>query len=77
VGKNEPNHTCRERFLRLIQEKDGKPVLADIEDCFSVENVTKEFFEKYKACYLNLKESLERALEVDPVCKAEFEEKEI
>ncbi|MFA7168192.1 MAG: hypothetical protein WC096_04760, partial [Sphaerochaetaceae bacterium] len=77
VGKNEPNHTCRERFLRLIQEKDGNPVLADIEDCFSVENVTKEFFEKYKACYLNLKESLERALEVDPVCKAEFEEKEI
>jgi len=77
VGKNEPNHTCRERFLRLIREKNGTPVLADIEDCFSVENVTKEFFEKYKACYLNLKESLEKALEVDPICRAEFEEKEI
>lgn len=77
VGKNEPNHTCRERFLRLIREKNGTPVLADIEDCFSVENVTKEFFEKYKACYLNLKESLERALDADPICKAEFEEKEI
>ena len=77
VGKNEPNHTCRERFLRLIREKNGTPILADIEDCFSVENVTKEFFEKYKACYLNLKESLERALDADPICKAEFEEKEI
>ncbi|WP_301677488.1 Eco57I restriction-modification methylase domain-containing protein [Methanoculleus methanifontis] len=77
VGKNEPNHTCRERFLRLIREKNGTPILADIEDCFSVENVTDEFFKKYEACYLNLKESLERALEDDPICKAEFEEKEI
>lgn len=77
VGKNEPNHTCRKRFLHLIQETNGAPTLADIEECFSVENVTKEFFEKYKACYLNLKESLERALDADPICKAEFKEKEI
>jgi len=77
VGKNEPNHTCRERFLRLIRDKKGAPVLADIEESFSVENVTDEFFKKYEVCYLNLKESLERALDADPICKAEFEEKEI
>ncbi len=77
VGKNEPNHTCRKRFLHLIREKNGSPTLGDIEESFSVENVTKEFFEKYKACYLNLKESLEGALEGDPICRAEFVEKGI
>jgi hypothetical protein len=77
VGKNEPNHTCRKRLLNLIREKGGHPVLADIEDCFSVENVTDEFFAKYEDCYLTLKESLERALEADPVSRTEFEEKGI
>ncbi|GLI46242.1 Eco57I restriction-modification methylase domain-containing protein [Methanoculleus bourgensis] len=77
VGMNEPNHTCRKQFLGLILEENRNPALAEIENRFSVENVTKEFFEKYKACYLNLKESLERALEADPICRAEFEEKEI
>ena len=77
VGKNEPNHTCRKQFLGLILEENRNPVLAEIENRFSVENVTKEFFEKYKACYLNLKESLEGALKADPICRAEFEEKEI
>ncbi|NLB00587.1 MAG: class I SAM-dependent DNA methyltransferase, partial [Methanomicrobiales archaeon] len=77
VGKNEPNHTCRKQFLDLIQVTSGRPTLADIEEHFSVENVTKEFFEKYKACYLDLMESLERALDADPICKTEFTEKEI
>ena len=77
VGKNEPNHTCRKQFLDLIQKTNGRPALADIEERFSVENVTKEFFEKYKACYLDLMESLERALDADPICRAEFTEKEI
>lgn len=77
VGMNEPNHTCRKQFLGLILEENRNPVLAEIENRFSVENVTKEFFEKYKACYLNLKESLEGALKADPICRAEFEEKEI
>jgi len=77
VGRNEPNHTCRKQFLDLIRETNGRPALADIEARFSVENVTKEFFEKYKGCYLDLKESLEQALDADPICRAEFTEKEI
>ena len=75
VGRNEPNHTCRKQFLDLIRETNGRPALADIEARFSVENVTKEFFEKYKGCYLDLKESLEQALDADPICRAEFTEK--
>lgn len=77
VGKHEPNHTCRKRFLGLVQEERKNPSLVDIEECFSVENVTKEFFEKYKGLYLRVKESLEAALAADPVCRAEFSEKEI
>lgn len=77
VGKNEPNHTCRERFLGLVEEERKNPSLEDVEECFSVENVTKEFFEKYKGLYLRVKESLEEVLVADPVCQAEFSEKEI
>lgn len=77
VGKHEPNHTCRKRFLGLVQEERRNPALADIEECFSVENVTKEFFERYKGLYLRVKESLEEALAADPACRKEFSEKEI
>lgn len=77
VGKNEPNHTCSKQFLGIIQREDANPALAEIENCFSVENVTKEFFEKYKGLYLDLKDSFAKALEADPICKQEFEEKDI
>lgn len=77
VGKHEPNHTCRERFLKLVQEERKNPSLVDIEERFSVENVTDEFFKKYEGLYLRVKESLEAALAADPVCRAEFSEKEI
>lgn len=77
VGEQEPNHTCRRQFLPLILEEQKNPLLLNIESCFSVEKVTEEFFEEYKKLFLELKESLETALEKNPVGKTEFHERNI
>src|SRR3989344_820594 len=75
VGVNEPNHTCREQFLNLVMEEEVNPSLEEIENAFSIDKVTKEFFNEYKELYLKLKESLEKVLEKDKRVQREFEEK--
>lgn len=77
VGVNEPNHTCRSQFLDFVIKEDTKPSIANIEEAFSIDNVTKEFFLKYKELFLKLKESLDEIIEKDPDVKEEFEEKSI
>jgi adenine-specific DNA-methyltransferase len=46
LGETESCNTPADRFFRLSEIKDKK--LSDIEDAFSVEKVSKEFFAKYK-----------------------------
>jgi type I restriction-modification system DNA methylase subunit len=77
VGKNEPNHTCKRQFLDLIIEESKDPELYQIEETYSIENVTKDFFIEYKELYLRLKESLEKTIENDEVILQEFEDKVI
>lgn len=59
VGKNEPIHTAQKRLLSLIEEDSKNPSLDEIEEVFSVEKVTDDFFKHYKEKYLQLKEYLE------------------
>jgi len=77
VGVNEPNHTCRSQFLKLVMEEEVNPSFSEIEQAFSIDNVTKEFFEKYKELFLRLKGSLEKVLKKDKNVQKEFEEKNI
>jgi hypothetical protein len=77
VGVNEPNHTCRRQFLKLIMEEDVSPSLKEIENSFSIDNVTKEFFLEYKELFLKLRESLENVISKDKHVKEEFEERNI
>lgn len=58
-GKDEPNHTAKEQLLELLEKNDKKYTIEEIEEKFSVEKVTKDFFENYKENYLKLKEILE------------------
>lgn len=60
LGKDEPNHTAGKQLLELLENNERKYSLNEIEEKFSVEKVTKEFFENYKENYLKLKESLEK-----------------
>jgi len=77
VGVNEPNHTCASQFVNLIVNEEKNPSLEEIEHAFSIEKVTKEFFDKYKGLFLDLKESLDKVIKRDKTVKEEFEEKGI
>ncbi len=77
VGKNEHSHTAQSNLLPLLQDDEAKPTLAYIEQAFSVERVTKEFFEKYRELYLHLKEALDEIVEKDPKIEADFEGKSV
>ena len=77
VGVNEPNHTCASQFLKLIMEEEINPSLLEIENAFSIDNVTKEFFNEYKELFLELEESLRDVISKDRHIKEEFKNKEI
>lgn len=77
VGPNEPNYTCKSQFIDLIKTEIQKPSIDEIEKAFSIEKVTKEFFEKYKNLYHSLKENLDNLIKKDNNLKEEFENKQI
>lgn len=60
VGKDEPCHTAIERFRLFLEKHNANPTLDDLENAFSVEAVTKEFFELYCEKFHQLREALEK-----------------
>ncbi len=77
VGKNEHSHTAQSCLLPILCNDDENPTLAQLEEAFSVERVTKEFFEKYRDLFLCLKESLDAIIKQDSKVKADFEAKNV
>lgn len=77
VGKNESNHTCQKQLEKFIVEEKINPLIEDIEKSFSVDNVTKEFFEEYKKLFVRLKYSINELIETDNKIKTEFLEKDV
>lgn len=61
VGQDEPCHTAISRFRRFIVDdpNTAQPSLDDLEEAFSVEKVTEEFFNMYCEKFHQLRESLE------------------
>lgn len=76
VGENEGSHTVKSRFISLL-ENDKKPNLKEIENAFSIEVVTKEFFNNYCELFHKLNESLVKIVENDQKLKHDFKDKEI
>lgn len=60
VGALEPNHTAKSQLLPIFGNDKVNPTIDEIERAFTVEKVTKEFFEQYKEKYIQLKEYLEQ-----------------
>lgn len=56
VGKHEQSHTAKTQLLPLLQNLANNPTVAEIENAFSVEKVTDEFFSQYKDLYVKLYE---------------------
>lgn len=48
VGKNESSHTAQSCFMPILKNDIYYPKLNEIEEAFSIEKVTKEFFKEYK-----------------------------
>ena len=76
VGVNEPNHTCQKQFIEIL-ENENTISLESIDEAFSIENVTDEFFNEYKKLFLDLVDSLEKVKKEDSIVKEEFNKKNI
>ena len=58
VGAEEECHTAQTRFLPLLQNTAAKPTLAQLEEAFSVESVTREFFNEYARLFKTTDDAL-------------------
>lgn len=70
LGKNEPSHTAKRQLLPLLKQL--HPTLATLQEAFSVETVTKQFFDQYKTLFLRLHEEIGRLLAHEPKIAADF-----
>ena len=58
VGVHENSHTASKQLLPLLEMDYADPRVEEIEAAFSIEKVTGEFFEQYKALFQKLAEHL-------------------
>lgn len=75
VGAEEECHTAQARFLDLLKDTTTSPILAKIEEAFSVESVTKEFFDQYAALFQRTHAALESIIAKDKIVRADFQAK--
>jgi type I restriction-modification system DNA methylase subunit len=77
VGKNETSHTAQQALLPLLLDDSAPPSLADLEQAFNVEKITKEFYGKYKELFCTVKEALDKIVAEEPAISAEFDAKRV
>jgi hypothetical protein len=77
VGSQEKSHTAQRQFQPILQNEEQNPTLAELEDAFNIETVTKEFFLEYRRLFIQTKEELDKAIAADPKIRADFENKGI
>jgi hypothetical protein len=77
VGKNENCHTAQKQFLALLEADQKNPSVAQLETAFSVEKVTREFYDYYKALFERTRDALAAFLDSTPVIKKHFSERGI
>jgi hypothetical protein len=75
VGANEKSHTAQSRLVNILANDEHAPTLAELENAFDIETVTKEFFLQYRGLFLRAKEALDKVVKKDPKIKADFEAK--
>lgn len=73
VGKYEKSHTAQNQLLPLLQNIANNPTIPELENAFSIEKVTDEFFNQYKDLYVKLFEHFKK----DNNIQAELEKSNI
>ena len=76
VGENEPNHTAQSQLVDILADEKN-PTLTELETAFSVEVVTKKFYEDYRAQFEKLQDELNDIVAKDSKIATEFETKTI
>ncbi|MFC2128308.1 Eco57I restriction-modification methylase domain-containing protein [Bacteroidota bacterium] len=59
VGEYEKAYTAKNQLLPLLQNVSSNPTVEELENAFSIEKVTDEFFAQYKDLYVKLFEHFE------------------
>ena len=77
VGENENSHTAQKQLVPLLRNDDQDPTLKDLEKAFSIESVTKEFFEKYRELFDKLKDSIDKIFAENEIIRNEFTQKNV
>jgi len=77
VGEGESSHTAQSRFVDLLRDTETDPPLAQIEEAFSVEAVTKEFFTKYAELFEQIEKALTKLVDKDKTLGDEFNAKQV
>ena len=77
VGEGESCHTAQNRFLALLQDTENYPTLAQLEEAFSVEAVTKEFFIQYASLFGEIDAALQKIAAKDKAIGSEFKDKNV
>ena len=75
VGKNESSHTAQSCFVDILINDTHNLKLNEIEEAFNIEKVTKEFYEKYRNLFLQVKDTLNEIVKKDEEIRQEFQEK--
>jgi len=75
VGKNESSHTAQSCFVDILINDIHNLKLSEVEEAFSIEKVTKEFYEKYRNLFLQVKDTLDEIVKEDEEIRKEFQEK--
>lgn len=77
VGANETSHTAQSRLAPRIADDKHHLTLADLEDVFNIETVTKEFFEKYRELFHWAKDELDAVVAKNEKIKNNFAAKNV
>ena len=72
VGETESSHTAQVQLLPILENDKTNPLLSDVEKAFSIEVVTREFFNKYRELFHNVEEALENIVKKNEKVKADF-----
>jgi len=77
VGKNENCHTAQKQFIELLKLDEADPTVEQLEAAFSVEKVTREFFEHYRGLFEKARDALKDFLVTQPGITSHFAERGI
>ena len=77
VGANENSHTAQSRLVNILANDEESPNLAELEEAFNIETVTKEFFLKYRDLFIDIKEALDKLVKTDAKIQADFTAKDV